>query len=945
MRQSAGFNILLRCVAILAMASFCAAFAGSRAPDPKLPILKPHFKIEYYISDGETVCRFDKSGLSIYSFSPAVRDFDADGLDEIPLFGVVDDGGINAMDLDSVFVQTAERTLFYDFTKQRASYFFQDFVQNVREDATVQMFYSATLGKAVLKNLVVANDGQVPVALKVPLGEKTLSHGESETITFATDLHVYPKLERGERLDSMYMSFSVEIAEDALESASQSTLDALDSLRFIRPVSSDTVNFESVLKAALKVLDRDGDVEFGSVLFKVEFFATAHKHLHSFVFTKDLDSTFYDETWKDSISMADGGGDFPVVYRADACFDGWSVVDDGRGGKLFRSSDFDMALLRSEDEVLVLKPNWKFGPECAGVEVTLAAEHGGVELLHVVPGDTVVRAFRNSLRVPRSENGLAFIVRAVPDSAYVLDGEIPQNIRVKGPTRIDARFVPGPDPEPLMVIVESGLEVSGNAARLRYCTGEMNILRKVGFRVTVRGPEGYLADTLLVDSAESTVLEGEWRLVPAPVGEYVVEAKVFHDLDSARYVDTLRVAGEIAVDTGAWAMVSLSGVDMEKLKWDDDQLFFHWDESFGGAEYMQYRRLKRKDEPSAVDGYWYNSLEGRALPLVSEVAGEAAFAWELDSLNSGWNLVANPHGYYVDLRAGDAGDSVQFWRWNPQTREYEMPTVIGPYEAVWAKVDRAVLWELDGEPVFDSSLWDGPALTRMALAKEGARDDGWEFRVVLGDGQGHLDSWNFLGASARAVNREEPPAAMGDRVDLAVLGEHGGRLARSVKPLAKDGAYEWTLELQAGSDRDAYVSFAGIGDLGARGLHVYFTVDGETTEISEGDSVRVRLMSRATVATVRVAPEPRSPASSALSGLEFRQSSGQLFVEFDAGNALSGLPARVELLDLHGRVVASTAIGTREGGNAASLRVDRPGIFVARVRVGGRSLASRVVFR
>jgi hypothetical protein len=927
------------------MASFCGVFAGSRAPDPKLPFLKPHFKIEYYISDGETVCLFEKSGLSIYSFTPAARGFDADGLDEIPLFGVVNSGGINAMDLDSVYVRTPERSLFFDFTKQRASYFFQDFVQNVHEDATVEMYYSATLGKEVLKNLVVSNDGPVPVALKVPLSETNLLQGESDTIVFVTDLRVYPKLERGELLDSLYLSFSVGLDGEARESASQSTLDALDSLSFIRPVTSDTADLEAVLKEALKILDRDGDVDLNSVLFKVEFYATALKHLHSFVFTKDLDSTFYDETWMDTLSMVDGGGDFPVVYRTDACFDGWSVVDSDRGGKLFRSSDFDMALLSSEDEVLTLKPNWKYGPECAGVEVTLDAVHGGVELLQVVSGDTVVRAFRDSLRVPRSAGGIPFIVRAVPDSAFVLDGEIPEDIRVKRPTRINARFVPGPDPEPLMVIVESGLEVSGNAARLRYCTGEMNIFRKVGFRVTVRGPEGYLVDTLLVDSAETTVLEGEWKLMPAPVGEYVVEAKVFHDLDSARYVDTLRVAGEIAVETGAWAMVSLAGVDMQALKWDDDQLFYHWDESIGGAEYLQYRRLKRKDSPSAVDGYWYNSLEGRALPLVAESAGEAAFAWELDSLNSGWNLVANPHGYYVDLRAGDAGDSVQFWRWNPKTREYEMPTVLGPYEAVWAKVDRAVRWELDGEPVFDSLQWDGPALTRMALAKEGAGDDGWEFRVVLGDGRGHMDSWNFLGVSSAGFGQEEPPAAMGDHVDLTVLGEHGGRLARSVKQFSEDGAYEWTLELQAGSDRDAYVSFAGIGDLGARGLHVYLTVDGETTEVSEGDSVGVRLSSRATVSTVRVAPGPRSRVSSTLDGLRFRQSSGQLFVEFDAGKGLSGVPGTVELLDLHGRVVASSAFGVQEGANVAGLRVDRPGLFVVRVRAGKRSLVSRVVLR
>ena len=967
MRTSAGSKILLRIVAILLMASFSVVFADSRPPVPKIPFLNPHFKIEYYISDGENFCTFETSGLSIYAFMSVPREFDSDGLDVIPLFGVVNSAGINAMDLDSVFVQTPVRTLFYDYTKQRAGYFFQDFVRNVNEDATVQLFYSATLGKSVLRNLHVSNYGAVPVEIILPTVKEELFQGESDVVAFVTNLKVSPKVEPGEQLDSLYMFFSIDVDEDVRESVSQSTLDALDSLRFLRRVRSDTVDLESVLKKALQILDGDAEVEFGSVVFNVEFYATAHKHLHTFVFTKDLDSTFYDESWKDELSMADGGGDFPTVYRADACFDGWSVEDRDMGGRMFKSSDFDMSLLRSEDEVLVLSPNWRYGPECAGVDVTLGTGRGGVELLQVVTGDTVARAFRDTLRVPRSDGGLPFVVRAVPDSAFVLDGKISYKIlsnvtnwrKVKtrvnksgsvadgdslwivGATRLEADFVPGPDPEPLMVIVESGLEVSGNAARLRYCTGEMNIFRKVGFRVTVRGPEGYLVDSLLVDSAETTALEGEWRLVPAPVGEYVVEAKVFHDLDSASYVDTLRVAGEIAVDTGAWAMVSLSGVDMQELKWDDDQLFYRWDESYGGAEYMQYRRLKRKDSPSAVDGYWYNSLEGRALPLAGESAGEAAFAWQLDSLNSGWNLVANPHGYYVDLRAGAAGDSVQFWRWNPKTREYEIPAVLSPYEAVWAKVDRSIVWELDGEPVFDSSLWDGSSLTRMALAKEGA-GDGWEFRVVLGDRRGHRDSWNILGASAGDVSREEPPSAMGDHVNLSVLGERGGRLAKSLRRFSKDGAYEWTLELQAGSECDAFVSAEGVAALQARGLRVFITIDGKTTELSEGDSLGVKLLPRAREATLRVASAPKTPVSYALDGLKFRQSPGQLRVGFVVGSGLDGAPAKVELLDMQGRVVSSAAFSARGGENSAILRTARPGIFVARIRVGTRSLASKI---
>lgn len=955
--------ILLRLFAIFMMASFSLAFAGSKPPIPQIPPLKPHVNIEYYISDGEVFRSFDKSGLSIYAFMPVMKEVDFDGLDQIPLFGVVDSYGINAMDLDSVFVKTQTQTKFYDCTKQRAGYFFQDYLQNIKENVTLQLFYSATLGKPILKNLVVSNEGSVPLVVKVQMGERELLYGESNAVAFVTKLQVVPKVKPGEMLDSLYMFFSVELDEDASASASPSTLDALDSLRFMTHVRSDMVDLERVLKNALKVLDADSNIEFSSVQFKVEFYTTTHKNLHSFVFTKDLDSTFYDETWKEEVSMAEGGGDFPTVYRADACFDGWSVENRDIEGRMFKSSDFDMSLLSSEDEVLVMMPNWTYGPECVGFDVTLGSVRGSLELLQVVSGDTVVRSLRDTIRVPRSANGLPFIVRALPDSAFVLDGMISYTAsskkkkskkhtsfvadsgwaRIGGATLFEPPFVPGPDPEPLMVIVESGLEVSGNAARLRYSTGEMNIFRKVGFRVTVTGPEGYIVDSLLVDSAETTMLEGEWRLVPAPVGEYVVEAKVFHNLDSASFVDTLRVAGEIAVDTGAWAMVSLSGVDLQSLKWDDDQLFYRWDESYGGAEYMQYRRLKRGDKPSAADGYWYNSLEGRTLSLVGEDAGELAFSWALDSLNSGWNLVANPHGYYIDLRADAAGDSVQFWRWNPKTREYEMPTVLGPYEAVWVKVDRTVVWELDGEPVFDSSLWEG-SLARRALAKEGA-GDGWEFRVVLSDGRGHRDSWNILGASARDVNREEPPSAMGDHVNLSVLGEHGGRLTKSLKRFAKDGAYEWTLELQAGSESDAFVSAEGVAALQARGLRVFLTVDGKTTELSDGDSLGVRLLPRAREATIRVASAPKAKVSYALDGLSFRQSPGQLQVGFVAGAGLSGSIAKVELLDLQGRVVSSAAFSARDGANSASLRVNRSGIFVARVSVGGHRLVSKVAIR
>ena len=159
------------------------------------------------------------------------------------------------------------------------------------------------------------------------------------------------------------------------------------------------------------------------------------------------------------------------------------------------------------------------------------------------------------------------------------------------------------------------------------------------------------------------------------------------------------------------------------------------------------------------------------------------------------------------------------------------------------------------------------------------------------------------------------------------------------------GAYEWTLELQAGSESDAFVSAEGVAALQARGLRVFLTIDGKTTELSDGDSLGVRLLPRAREATLRVASAPKAKVSYTLDGLKFRQSPGVLQVGFVAGKGLAGNSAKVELLDLQGRVVSSAAFSARDGANSAALRVTRSGIFVARVSVGGHRLVSRVAVR
>ena len=82
--------------------------------------------------------------------------------------------------------------------------------------------------------------------------------------------------------------------------------------------------------------------------------------------------------------------------------------------------------------------------------------------------------------------------------------------------------------------------------------------------------------------------------------------------------------------------------------------------------------------------------------------------WELDSVSSGWNLVANTHSWSVGLysyeesRNFDEDAEISFWRYDSATGEPEpVCSAVKPYEAVWAHVGKKTKWTMSGEPVFD----------------------------------------------------------------------------------------------------------------------------------------------------------------------------------------------------------------------------------------------------
>ena len=452
-----------------------------------------------------------------------------------------------------------------------------------------------------------------------------------------------------------------------------------------------------------------------------------------------------------------------------------------------------------------------------------------------------------------------------------------------------------------------------------------------------------------------------WEKYPLAAGMYHVVAKIYNGKGDNPDVRewTFEVDDVIKNDCGdCWQMVALSNVDFENYKWNDNEVFYWWDEFTIFGEYWQYKEFSEKDSPEQGRGYWYNSLEGRPLVLKDEAfTGEAV--WSLDSVNSGWNLVSNPYGW--KMKIGVAGQEnreekpeLEFWRWNKQTGQYDPPETVEelePYEAVWVKLNRGpeMDWSLPATPAFvdfvneDGEIVHVKSLNKKGVLAKAAGADGWALQVELSDASGKMDSWNMLGAGKAAWDSEEPPAGMGNRVNLSIV-DAGRRLAKSVKALGED-AYEWNVELSATSARAGYLKFAGIDGILASGLRVFVTVDGVTTEMHDGEKLQVMLSTTAKSANIRVAKSARKVVASTLQGLRAHDLGSALQVGFDVGEGLAGANARVDLVDMKGHVVNTASFKAENGRNEITL--DRPvrGLYVLRAVVGREIAVQKIMVK
>jgi hypothetical protein len=781
-------------------------------------------------------------------------------------------------------------------------------------------------------------------------------------------------------------------------------------ITFSKKLSWDDEPTLTKIKEGAAITIGQSDMAYG----EMEFSANYTFKTYNIVFDSERDSVLYGENSPREgvykLKSEDDVIDLPKwVYTADRCVAGWvpsSISEEMEGMERemeefiwdeylaeednwwgFQQFDFELSEMLSLDygsraETYSLYGFWVPAKICVQEfgykQAKLTATNGTVQFKEILKDSdgkaagSQVHYFAKdgTMLLPSGTKGDNFVVVGKPKSGFVLDSLL---MIVKGDTTTyhegdtlsgdisQASFVAYfvEDNKTPVEFVKKDLWQSGNAVRLEVSTTEFRA-GGATLRIVLENDDGKnIVDTLLAEAITKTPYSGEWEYYPLAPGNYLLTATLVRGKESVLFEKDFEVKAEIAsVQDSGWHMISLANVDMDSVAWEgDDAKFFWWDETSPFGVIWQYQEFQKGGKVDPLVGYWYNSLSGR--PLVTRKAAYAPknpVVWKLDSLYSGWNMVANPYGWYVDLYGENAASQkdatekpdVEFLSWNDSLSDYEPVNVVGPYGAVWVQVNGPRTWKLPERPEFVSKV-DENGAAKVAAPLKKTVDVGtfgknrWAIRAVLSDARGKRDGWNILGVSENAWTSEEPPAGMGDRVNLSIREGKKG-LSKSFKKAAGD-SYEWTVSLDASGNRMGFLHFEGIRALNAEGLKVFVTVDGETTQMNEGDTLKVALGSMAKTATVRVAPSARVTVAQKLNGLRAFQMGNSLQVGFQVSEGLAGSRAYVEILDMKGKVLSSASGTAVSGSNAITLQAPKSGLYMVRVRVGSKQAAGSIAVK
>ena len=143
------------------------------------------------------------------------------------------------------------------------------------------------------------------------------------------------------------------------------------------------------------------------------------------------------------------------------------------------------------------------------------------------------------------------------------------------------------------------------------------------------------------------------------------------------------------------------------------------------------------------------------------------------------------------------------------------------------------------------------------------------------------------------------------------------------------------------------MSFIGLESVRAKGMHVYATVNDETVEVVNDRPLDVQLSSKAKSVSVRVTKNavPFSVSKKMLKNLHVNQVQNALNVGFDAATNLAGADVKVSIVELDGRIAATSKSIAKEGSNTILVKKPKSGVYFVHLKVGNHSSIIRTMVR
>ncbi len=485
-------------------------------------------------------------------------------------------------------------------------------------------------------------------------------------------------------------------------------------------------------------------------------------------------------------------------------------------------------------------------------------------------------------------------------------------------------------------IAETQVLQSGTAMRMRITTADFNVKEPVSLSVKLYKAGSLYLDTLLTKSANNNKYTFDYFTLPE--GSYYAEAILSgSNGDVTKPTDAWEIQNNSTIiKGGTWVMKSLANITDEfQIPQNGDGAVYYWDEEKAFGDYKQYRKLKSVDKIEDNRGYWYINEKDTEIKRTLAPAASDSLHWNLKNSFSGWNMVANPYSWTLQLDSIDFRNpedtSTGFWRWNSSALSYEQVDTIAAYDGFWVFADKNEEMSIANKPHFTAVDKSSNAPKSSFKKATVNQVDSWSLQLGLTGENGLSDLWNVVGVGSREVKVDNPPAAIYGGVSLSI--ENGNRsLSKSIKKSLNDA--NWNINFSAANLQSGKLYIDGIENLETLGLYASIELDGRVIPVNAGDSIPLNLSTVNKTAVLKVSANPAIQYANGITNLKYKANGNSLNVNFNLAETSSS-KVEVQLVDIQGHVIAS-ANESAEPGNH-SLTLDKPttsGIYILRVFAG-----------